>query len=334
MKLLTTVPLLLAACASTGSDTGAASSETPDSLGSDGAVVRIVAWNIETLGSQGSAQWALARDVLARIDADVVGLNEVDEFEDDELQSLADALGYTWTRLPTSNPFGPLRNAMMTRLEVTRSTTWDSAMLSGDPGANDLTRLPVSVTVRVGGLPLTVAAMHWKSGFDDVDQFRRAVDGARVGQMAEQISDLHTQQGAPARLVVMGDFNAELDDAPEQPDPWVSTPRDLPTTYTLGDDMGARLDGAGLRNSPFVPLLDLGLAPANAVQLDGRDATRDSSGRRLDYVFTTPMGTIRSDVYDSRDDDGSGIADGDTVPGRDASRDASDHFPVVVEITL
>ena len=76
------------------------------------------------------------------------------------------------------------------------------------------------------------------------------------------------------------------------------------------------------------------LAPATR---DGDPATRPVSGRRLDYQFVNDavMGAwLRSEVFDSRDEELPGIADGADPTSYNDSNHASDHLPVLIEIRL
>ncbi len=325
-------PFLLGTLAGCGTaadgDSGSGTTTwTPGASPSTGPVVlKVAGWNVEGLGRPDSTEYEATRDILARLDADVVALSELDEGEGGTLEQLASELGYGWRLYPADNPFGPLRLGLLAKRGVVESTKWTSADLSGDGRANDLTRLPLEVRVEAGGRQLRVIGTHLKSGFDDADLFRRAVDAARVAQAS--------QAGASAPVVVVGDLNAELEDGPESPDPWTRLPAGLPSSYDLGNDLAEALAAGELRNTPFAPLQAAGLTVVDATQLDGRTATRDSSDRRIDYALVTTGVAVRGEVYDSRDDDGSGIAQGSPLPDRDASSLASDHFAILVELTL
>ncbi|MCB9684583.1 MAG: endonuclease/exonuclease/phosphatase family protein [Alphaproteobacteria bacterium] len=293
----------------------------------DHDTIRVVTWNVETLGAAGTDEYVATRDVLARIDADVIGLNELTDGESSHLQDLADDLGMAFSLVPSSNPFGPLRNAVLTRLPVVTSHTWTSAELSGDNRANDVTRLPVSVIVEIDGGTLALVSEHWQSGFYDSDTFRRCVDGERVGQAADEVdADI---------IVVAGDVNAELEDGLGNPAAWTSLPSGIPGSFWLGSDLYARVTGGGLPNDPFLSMTDRGLTPVDALQIDGRDTTRDSSGRRLDYLFVSSRARVAgSEVYDSRDDGSGGLPKAGSAPARDATARASDHFPVFIDVGL
>ncbi|MFT4622477.1 MAG: endonuclease/exonuclease/phosphatase family metal-dependent hydrolase [Myxococcota bacterium] len=315
----------LSACGGKGTDSA-------DSAASTGAttaaatLLRIAGWNVEGLGRSSTDEFVAARDVLARMNADVVVLCELDEGEGDTLTELAVELGYGWRLYPASNPFGDLRNALLARVPARDGVQWTSADLSGDRDANDVTRLPLEVTVEVGGHSVRVIGTHLKSGFSDSDAFRRAVDATRVAQAVSA--------GAAGPVVVLGDLNADAGDDIPSPDPWTSEPGGAPGSYALGEDVQEQLRDDGVRNTPFPLFEAVGLSIVDAAQLDGRYATRDSSDRRIDYALVSGGIEVRGEVYDSRDDDGSGIADGDTLPERDATSVASDHFPVLVELTL
>ena len=283
-------------------------------------------WNVEGLGRVDSEEYEATRDILLRLDAHVVALSEVDEGEGAALEQLASELGYGWRFYPSENPFGGLRVALLARGRVIDSVKWTSSELSGDPRANDVTRLPIEVHVEVGGAQVRVIGTHLKSGYDEDDNFRRAVDAVRVAQAAES--------GPDVPVSVVGDLNADLADGPARPDPLTSVPSGLPSSYDLGEDLAADLAGAGLRNTPFPVLEAAGLVVVDAAQLDGRVATRDVSDRRIDYALVTAGIAVRAEVYDSRDDDGSGIARGSGLPDRDASAAASDHFAILAELTL
>lgn len=289
------------------------------------ARVRVVTWNIQGLGTADSEEGVAERAILARLDADVVGLNEIDEGESGRLAQLAADVGYDVVFLPSGNPFGDLRNAVLARGDVQVEALTASA-LSGDRAANDVTRLPLRATLTRSGLePLTVVVNHWKSGFDNTDTFRRAVDGTRTAQAAD----------VAGPVVVMGDVNAELEDMPESPAVWSYAPSGLPRTLEVGQDVDSALDD-GLPNDAFAPLLQAGLVPVEAEQLDGRVSTRPSSDRRIDWVLVSSdlIGDAAGEVYDSSDEGRGGLEKAGEAPDRYASETASDHLPVVVDLVV
>jgi len=294
----------------------------------DGPRLRVVGWNIQFTGSVGSEEYDATIDILRRLDGDVVVLNEVDDDESDELQAMADTLGYDEVLFPSSNPFGSQRNAMMARVDVQLARVWTGADLSGDSQAEDTTRYPVSMTVTPDGAePITIVGSHMKSGFDDVDEFRRSVDTIRAAQAAVA--------GGSDKMLVLGDFNAELDEGFDSPATFTSIPSGTPFDYYLGSDLYDDLSNGGIDNFVFTHLEAHELFLIDALQLDGRDATREESGRRLDYIYASPAvhdAYPVAEIYDPRDEVG-GLDKVGEVPAREAAETASDHLPVVIEFS-
>lgn len=290
--------------------------------------LRVATWNVEGLGLPGSDEHAATREVLVRIDADVIGINEIVEGEEDALVALARELGYDVVQ-PRENPFGSSHNAMLTRLPAEVSSVPSSATLSADPNANDVTRWPVSVAVTAPwGEVVGVTVQHCKAGFDLGDAFRRSIDTHRLGQAATRI---------PAdRHVALGDINedlSEVTETPPSPARWSFPPGGLPFEFDLGDDIEQIMDGAGLENQPFALLLGFGFTTVDARQSDGREASRDS-GRLIDYVLVGDgLRVLGSEIYDSQDEAfDNGLTKAGPPLERAVSRAASDHLPVVVDL--
>lgn len=301
--------------------------------------VRLATWNIETVGSASSTEYAAALDVLGRIGADVVALSEIASAADTaNLEQLASDAGYPHLTYSSGAPFGSDRNAVLSRYPFVGSPIEHTAAgLSGDPAANDITRLFLEVVIDVPGnaLDLTLVTQHWKSGTGNDDEFRRSVESIRIGQ---SIGDLSSELDA---FVITGDVNEEADSVPKTPNPFTSLPSGLPGSFSLGSDLVSQLSGAGISNDPFGHLQLPGGVDAtivSALQLDGSDATRPSSGRRLDYLLVSgaleSLG-VAAEVYDSQDE---GLPAGLPLLGSplaaSASTDASDHFPVFVDLVV
>ena len=298
--------------------------------------LRVATWNIEDVGVSGSPEYTAAYDVLARIDADVVCLNEISGAADvANLQQLAVDAGYPHVAVTSGAPFGSDRNAVLSRYAfVGPAVEHTAAALSA---ANDLTRLVLEVVVDVPGdaVDLTLVAQHWKSGTGNDDEFRRSVESIRIGQALAALAS------TVDAYVIAGDVNEESDSVPRTPNPMTSLPSGLPGAFSLGADLAALLSGAGIPNDPFGPLQLAAGADAvivEALQRDGSDATRPSSGRRLDYLLVSDAldaQGVDAEVYDSEDE---GLAGTLVLAGSplaaSASLDASDHFPVVIDLTV
>lgn len=300
--------------------------------------MRVATWNIETIGAPGSAEYNAALDVLDRIGADVVGINEIATAADAaDFVTLANAAGYPYTFVPTSNPFGGDRNAFMSVYPITASIANTSAGLSGDAGANDITRLLVEVTIDTPGNDndLTLVVNHWKSGTGNDDEFRRALESYRC---AQAVADLDTQTDA---FIVLGDVNEELDSVPRTPNPFTTAPSGLPGSFSIGSDILAEMAGPGLENNPFYYLEQSpqpNMTAAVALQLDGSDSTRPASGRRLDYLMLSQAlinEGYQAEVYDSMDEGlGGGLPKFGSPLGSSTSLDAADHLLVFVDVTV
>lgn len=307
-------------------------------LSADGQVlVRVLTWNIETIGSRGTGQYNAELAILQRLCADIVAINEIDGTNEiDDFENLASDAGYAYTLVPDTNPFGSLRNGIMSKHPFVRQTIHTSAGLSGDSQANDITRLILEVVIRVpGARDLTLVCDHLKSGTTDADEFRRAVEAIR---MTQTVSDLRPSADA---FIFMGDINEAITDVPRSPNPFRSIPGGMPNGWRLGADLQAFLSGDGITNDPFSYLTSPSGPDArilDAKQKDGRYATRDSSGRRIDYILvssTLAVFSPLSEVYDSRDEGlGGGLAKcGASLPAN-TSATASDHFPVFADILV
>ena len=294
--------------------------------------LRVATWNIETVGAAGSTQYDAAIAVLRRLGADVVALAEVASTEDvANFQQLAIALGYAHTTVAPAGPFGNLRGAFMSIYPVRNSVAWNAAALSADPAANDITRyiLDLEIDVTGQGAPVRLISTHWKSGTTDTDEFRRAIESRRLRRVADDA----LARSMP--FVVMGDVNEDVGDGAQFPALFTVAPADLPTGFHVGADVLGLMNGGGLANDPFA-LITARAPMIEARQLDGSDATRPPSGRRLDYLFAAP--TIRvaaAQVYDCADE---ALPAGMPLNGQplDASicALASDHLPVLADLVV
>lgn len=330
-------PAITVTSAATTADAGDGSSGPDPVVPCEGTTMRVVSYNVQAVGSEGSAQWDALGSILRRLDPDVACIEEVEDHEVATLRELAGALGWGEPVFADASPSigGELRNACLGPAAMTRLGSFGSEV-SGDPGANDVGRDLLGVEVVKDGCALTVLAMHAKSGQEPIDFFRRQVEFIRVGQTVAAVR----ADGGAGALVVMGDFNENLGD-PALGTAIVEIPAELPRSYRLGDDIAlpmtydpfAVLDAAGLLR------LDPTHEDSEATETWG--VSDGFAGVRLDYVWhdgVTPMGQV---VYDAcRDDAVDADPPGAWLPlGGDplpcgASAAASDHLPIVVDLAL
>lgn len=300
----------------------------------DAQSLRVASWNIETVGARGEAEYEAAVDVLLRLRPDVILVNEIADAADaTELEALGEDADLPYVFVASGAGFGADRDGVLSRYPLIDTWEHTTPDLTGDDAAWDITRFVVEVTVdltndNVGDL--TVIGTHWKSGSGTDDQFRRAIESRRVGQVLDRVRTPH--------VVVLGDVNESLDDLPLANPSFHELPGGLPASFALGHDIQALLDGEGLRNDPFMPLVYRGLRLVSTRQLDGDSATQ-IAGNRLDYLMVSPDVRRRSEIYDSADEwihasTGRGLHRYGNAPPADTSEIASDHFPVVADLIL
>lgn len=80
-------------------------------------VMRVVTWNVETIGEKGSLAYNAARDVLNRIGADMVAVQEIPSQADhSNLLNHASEMNYNYTTIAPGDPFGSDRPTFLSEL--------------------------------------------------------------------------------------------------------------------------------------------------------------------------------------------------------------------------
>lgn len=295
--------------------------------------IRVATFNIENFDGD-PAQEAAAVDILLRVGADIVCVQEINNTPSSAFVDLAAAAGYSFRYLADgTNTFDGSNHAgIMSKFPfATAPVTLSSIDLSGDGSAKDLTRNFVLAEFDIPGAAenFVVVGNHWKSGTADVDEFRRSVEGLRTMQTTLPYNS------STIPYIVVGDMNDDVNDSPDSPSQFNSIPGGLPIGWTLGSDLSLPI-----ANGVFKPMQAssgsqrLNLVPA--FQKDGSDATRNASGRRLDYIWRSNAVTyVGSEVYDSADEGlGGGLPKfGSPLPAG-TSAAASDHLLVFADIDI
>lgn len=322
-------------------DTEAGSSDSGPSLppsSCGGMPLRVAAFNVESVGEPGSSSFDALVAVLGRIDADVVCLEEVQYWETPSLFALADAAGYPDAIQAEESPAigGDHTNACMSRGGLSLVGSYSGWDLSSDSAANDVGRhiLVVQVDLAPGAdEPCRVGfvSLHLKSGQEDLDWFRRQIEAERVAQAVA----LYQAEYPGDPMVILGDLNENLDD-PALGTVFTGVPDGLPESYHVGSDIEFPLD-----YQPFDRFEGMGFSIVPATQ---EDSTRDETWQdvvRLDYVLLSGAELEGTVVYNACRDDGVDAApEGAWLPLAGAplacamSDQASDHFPVVADVTL
>ena len=249
-------------------------------LGAQGPL-RVATWNVESLGAVNGLQWTMAQAIVARMGAAVVAVQEVSAGDVTAFPVFAAQAGYPYAALSSVSGTlsGGFHGAVISQHPVVFSQSHSAASISGDPGANDLTRDIFEVHVQPPGLsmPVGIFVIHLKAGTSSEDDFRRAVEIMRLAAVVGAFQAIHP--GAAA--IIAGDFNEDLGDGPFG---WTisSLPSGLPSSYSLGNDIVLPLI-----YEPFATFTPLGFAIADATREDTTDdyVTRPTSGRRLDYLL-------------------------------------------------
>jgi Endonuclease/Exonuclease/phosphatase family/Bacterial TSP3 repeat len=280
------------------------------------------------LGKSGTPDHDSVREILARIDADVVALQEIHtaDVTGDDVADLATSLGYLHLYIaPTIDVFDPsLRVAFLSRFPfLTQSSI-------GPPGmAKDVTRRLPMVKVDVPGTtrdPVLLAA-HLKSGSEASDLFQRTVEMRRLTDA------LNAQSlGLNDNFIVMGDFNLSNSDRTFTALP----PSGLPSGFILGADI------IFPQNYSTNPLAYFTTPAVNRIiprQLNGATITFPSSGSTIDLFLVSPViggRPNRSEIYNSALDGSNetGLPKAGSPLAPSTSTTASDHYPLFGDFEL
>lgn len=162
----------------------------------DKADLRLATWNIHmSVGRDGRRDLNRTIEVIRRLEADVIGLQEVDNFcqdDRDDMALLAAGTGFEVTAGPTMRkPTGDYGNALLTRLPVL-----------------DVEREEISVPRREPR-GLLIAHLDWQG-----ERLQVAVThlGLRAAERRTQVRQLirHLSGKDRSPLILLGDFNEWL----------------------------------------------------------------------------------------------------------------------------
>ncbi len=285
------------------------------------------------IGAPGQPDFDKVRDVLARINADVVALQEIHtaDVNANDVSALAANLGYGYSYLSsTTGAFDTsLRVIFLSRYPFLSTTA-----VGSPSGAKEITRLFPTVKVDLPGTTKdpTILAVHLKSGTASDERFRRAVEMKRiVGYFAAQGFT------ADDNFIILGDFNPSSTNKT-----FTALPAGLPTTYSLGMDF----------NFPTVPItystnpLNYFTSPI-PVKLDPRQLNNSAStfdtttttGPVLDLFLVSPAIAGRphtQEIYNSAQDtsNSTGLPKAGSPPASDTSVVASDHYAVFANLEM
>ncbi|WP_411845583.1 endonuclease/exonuclease/phosphatase family protein [Roseibacillus persicicus] len=319
--------------------------------------LRVVTFNIETnrdsndsvteaLNEPGTADYNSVRDILLRINADVVCLQELANPDvsngtngntNSDVHSLASDLGLPYVIIPTSSgvlDFG-LRNAILSRYpfeSVDEIGTGDYMETIGSVGSNgsrakDVTRAMPAITIDIPGAakPTTIVTLHNKAGSTQKDSFRQCVEMERLAQYLNNNLLNETDN-----IVVLGDFNFSRSNDLT----YTSEPADLPSTWNRGTEIPLPLTYS--QDPDFYLPTPWQLTAIDARAVNGNDVTTQG-GSNLDYILTTPaIAEVGSEIYRSTLDSSNSLGlskVGDPLPS-ETSGIASDHYAVFADLEI
>ncbi len=244
------------------------------------------------IGPAGGPDHDAVRDVLARLDADVVALEEIHSADVagavSDLDTLASSLGYAHIFVcPTTTAFdSSLRVVILSRFPFLSTET-----VVSPPGARDMNRLMPVARVDIPDTvhdPWIIAA-HLKSGSAASDQLQRAAEMKRL-------KNFLTSSGITAsdNFIVTGDFNLSANERI-----FMTLPASgLPGGFNLGDTplpLTYFIDPQAYFSNPQA----IRIVPR---QLDGSIATFPLSGSAIDLFLTSPLLGSRpmgTEIYNS-----------------------------------
>ena len=151
-------------------------------LGASAVEVRIATFNVLTgIGASGQSGRTALESVLARIDADILCLQEVtgSDINNGHLNEIASNLGYGFVFTPITALDTNSRVIILSKFPFAAGST---KSIVSPAGANDVTRAAAAAIVDVPGTindPVIVTA-HLKCCFEVDDPFRRAVEMQRI----------------------------------------------------------------------------------------------------------------------------------------------------------
>ncbi len=321
-----------------------------------GVPLRVVTFNVEAnringnvteaLNEPGTPDYDSVRDILARVNADVVCLQEIANADisggtngdtNSDVHSLAAELGLPHVLIPTSSGVFDfsLRNVTLSRYPIIDSeeigTTAYQASIGavGEDGnlAREITRAMPAVVIAVPGAaqPVTLINLHNKAGTQLSDRFRRAVEMSRV----EDYLDRNALDSFD-NIIVTGDFNLSATTTF-----FSSEPSGLPNSWNRGSDIPLPLTFS--TDPDFYFPTPYQLVAIDARDLNGGDATFQFGGATLDFFLPSPALTlVGAEIYRSELDldNTRGLAKSGAPLANNSSRIASDHWAVFADFEL
>jgi endonuclease/exonuclease/phosphatase family metal-dependent hydrolase len=264
--------------------------------------VRVATFNaLEGFGPPGSSDYESSKAILARIDADIVGFQELQAEMDFGWRALAAELGYSHV-LRQTTPAALSGSTQAYTGFFSRFPIISAGSVRSPSGAEEMVRLPLRATFQVSqaAKPLVIWNIHHKAGGQQSDQFRRAIEALRV---VRDVAAYRSSNPTHDEFLILGDLNDSVFSQAQQPLNFTTAPL-LPSGYRLGSDIKFPVTYRAFPDSYYASLA--GLHRLTALQQGGVSAaTFPSTGRTLDYVYVSPSlqqsasGRPVAEVYNS-----------------------------------
>jgi len=302
---------------------------TPASPIEEGRRVRVATMNIEnSIGSPGEAQYEAVKQVIQRLNADIIGFQEIYLSESNTWSQLGIELGYPYSTMASREV---QRTAYFSRypfLEVAQVDTPEIARPI----------LRVTVAVPDTDQPLVLWNAHKKAFNNPTDQFRRTIETHRLIQNIQAYTNDNPQHVA---LLVMGDFNADVFTQPQSvvftniPDPDA-----LPQSYQLGADIVFPIAYAYFPDRQYRES-DLNFSRPIVTHADQKAMYSFENSTflsRLDYLYISPALAAQNPVgeiyFSSVDGAYPGLVKSGSPLAANVSYVSSDHLPVFVDLWM
>ncbi len=285
------------------------------------------------IGAPGQPDHDKVRDVIARINADVVALQEIHtaDVNAGNVSILASNLGYTYSYIaPNTNTFDTsLRVIFLSRFPFITTTSIDAPA-----GFKELSRLHPVVKVDLPGTSKdpTIIGVHLKSGTGSDDRFRRAVEMKRVARYL-------TSQGITAEdnFIILGDFNPSATNKT-----FTALPSGLPGSFSLGTDLNFPAIPITYSANPAAYFTNPIPTKLDPRQVNNSAATYNTSvttGPTYDLFLVSPAIAGRphsQEIYNSTLDTSNsiGLPKTGAPPAADTSYIASDHYAVFADMEM
>ena len=316
--------------------------------------LRVVTFNIEanrndrgfvtnSLNDPGTNDYNTVRDILARINADVVCMQEIAQSDvsggtNSDVHALAAELGLPHVLVPSNTGVFDtnLQNVILSRypfetVDEIGSTDYLESIgvvgIDSDRAPREMTRAIAAVVVEVPGArdPVTILTLHNKSGTGLDDRFRRAVELARL-------RDYFDRNGLNAsdNIILTGDFNLSSSTTT-----FSSEPNSLITSFNRGTDIPLPITYS--TDPDFYFPAPFNLLAVDARDINGGDATFQFGGSVIDFLLPSPAVTVvGSEIYrtDLDTSNTQGLPKvGNPLPF-ETSAEASDHWAVFGDFEL